>query len=95
MSTIKYTIIITLSIWLGWFAREHVASDRVTRVLHQIEDTTQTIQADHVALERHLESRDTRDQMTFELFERVLHMIERDQPEKVAIDTPQDYNQSR
>ena len=86
---IKYIVIVAMSVMAGWFAREHTASDRVTRAVHTIENTAQTVQTDHVALERHLARRERRDEMMFELFDQVLSIIERDVAQKkVAVDRP-------
>ena len=86
---IKYIVIVAMSVMAGWFAREHTASDRVSRAVHTIENTAETVQTDHVALERHLARRERRDEMMFELFDQVLTIIEADVAQKkVAVDRP-------
>ena len=86
---IKYIVIVAMSVMAGWFAREHTASDRVSRAVHTIENTAETVQTDHVALERHLARREKRDEMMFELFDQVLTIIEADVAQKkVAVDQP-------
>ena len=73
----------------GWFAREYTTSNTVSRGVTTIENTAETVQTDHVALERHLARREKRDEMMFELFDRVMTIIENDVDQrKVAIDTP-------
>ena len=92
----KYIVIVAMSVMAGWFAREHTASDRVSRAVHTIENTAQTVQTDHVALERHLARRERRDEMMFELFDRVMTIIENDVDQrKVAIDTPRADNKEQ
>lgn len=96
ITTIKYTLIIALALITGWYAHEHVASNSVSRAVHTIENTAQTVQTDHVALERHLARRERRDDMMFELFDRVMTIIEQDMdPKKVAVDQPRAYNKEQ
>ena len=93
---IRYTLIVAMSVMAGWFAREYTASDTVSRAVHTIENTAQTVQTDHVALERHLARRERRDDMMFELFDRVMTIIEQDMdPKKVAVDQPRAYNKEQ
>ena len=90
---IKYTLIVVAAIAAGWFAREYTTSNTVSRAVHSIEDSTQAVQTNHVALERHLARRERRDEMMFELFDRVMTIIENDiDQRKVAVDTPRDDN---
>lgn len=84
---IKYIVIVAMAVMAGWFAREYTTSNTVSRAVHTIENTAQTVQTDHVALERHLARRERRDQMMFELFDRVMTIIETDvAQQKVAVD---------
>jgi hypothetical protein len=93
---IKYTLIVVAAIAAGWFAREYTTSNTVSRAVHSIENTAETVQTDHVALERHLARRERRDEMMFELFDRVMTIIENDVDQrKVAIDTPRDDNKEQ
>ena len=71
-------IFVALAFVAGLITNEHVGSDSSSHTLHQIETAAQTVQQDHVALERHLQSRERRDQMMFALFERVIQLIETD-----------------
>ena len=90
---IKYTVIVAMAVMAGWFAREYTTSNTVSRAVHSIEDSTQAVQTNHVALERHLARRERRDEMMFELFDRVMTIIENDvAQQKVAVDTPRDDN---
>ena len=85
-----------MAVMAGWFAREYIASNTVSRAVHTIENTAQTVQTDHVALERHLARREKRDEMMFELFDRVMTIIENDVDQrKVAIDTPRHDNKEQ
>lgn len=84
---IKYTLIVAIALMAGWFAREHVESNKVTRAVHTIEDTAKTVQTDHVALARDLARRERRDEEMFRLFDRVLELIEADmQNKEVAVE---------
>lgn len=89
ITTIKYTLIIALALITGWYAHEHVASNSVSRAVHTIENTAQTIQTDHVALERHLSRRERRDQEMFELFDQVLTLIEQQTQHKQVAQQPE------
>jgi len=90
---IKYTLIVAIAMVAGWFAREYTTSNTVSRAVHSIEDSTQAVQTNHVALERHLARRERRDEMMFELFDRVMTIIEADVDQrKVAVDTPRHDN---
>ena len=80
-------LIVAMACMAGWFAREYTASNKVTRAVHTIEDTAKTVQTDHVALARDLARRERRDQEMFELFDKVLSLIEADmQNKKVAVE---------
>ena len=93
---IKYTVIVAMAVMAGWFAREYTTSNTVSRAVHTIENTAQTVQTDHVALERHLARRERRDEEMFRLFDRVMSIIEQDMDmRKVAIDQPKDYNKEQ
>lgn len=71
-------LLFALAFVAGYITNEHVGSDTGSHTLHQIETAAQTVQQDHVALERHLQSRERRDQMMFTLFERVIELMETD-----------------
>jgi hypothetical protein len=93
---IKYIIIVALASSAGWYAREHVTPDRVTRAVHTIENTAKAVHTNHVALERDLARRERRDEEMFALFDRVLTIIENDvEQRKVAIDTPRADNKEQ
>lgn len=93
---VKYLVIVALASSAGWYAREHVTPDRVTRAVHTIENTARAVQTNHVALERDLARRERRDEEMFALFDRVLTIIEADvEQRKVAIDTPSDDNKEQ
>jgi hypothetical protein len=82
MKTILITLV--LAFVAGYLTNEHTRADTITPVLHQVESATQTIQTDHVALARDLSRRERRDQEMFELFDKVLELIEADIKKQVA-----------
>jgi hypothetical protein len=89
ITLMKYILIVALATSAGWYAREHLTPDRVTRAMHTIEDTAKAVHTNHVALERDLARRERRDEEMFRLFDRVLELIEQDmQNKKVAVEQP-------
>ena len=87
ITLMKYILIVALATSAGWYAREHLTPDRVTRAMHTIEDTAKAVHTNHVALERDLARRERRDEEMFRLFDRVLELIESDmQNKKVAVE---------
>ena len=89
ITLMKYILIVALATSAGWYAREHLTPDRVTRAMHTIEDTAKAVHTNHVALERDLARRERRDEEMFQLFDRVLELIEQDmQNKKVAVEQP-------
>ena len=89
ITLMKYILIVALATSAGWYAREHLTPDRVTRAMHTIEDTAKAVHTNHVALERDLARRERRDEEMFRLFDRVLELIETDmQNKKVAVEQP-------
>ena len=89
ITLMKYILIVALATSAGWYAREHLAPDRVTRAMHTIEDTAKAVHTNHVALERDLARRERRDEEMFRLFDKVLELIETDmQNKKVAVEQP-------
>jgi hypothetical protein len=89
ITLMKYILIVALATSAGWYAREHLTPDRVTRAMHTIEDTAKAVHTNHVALERDLARRERRDEEMFELFDKVLSLIEQDMNnKKVAVEQP-------
>jgi len=85
MKTILITLV--LAFVAGYLTNEHTRADKIAPVLHQVESQTTRIQTDHVALARDLARRERRDQEMFELFDKVLSLIEADmQNKKVAVE---------
>ncbi len=81
----KIIITLVLAFVAGYLVNEHTRADQITPVLHQVESETQAVQTDHVALARDLARRERRDEEMFQLFDRVLELIEADmQNKKVA-----------
>jgi hypothetical protein len=87
ITLMKYILIVALATSAGWYAREHLTPDRVTRAMHTIEDTAKAVHTNHVALERDLARRERRDEEMFRLFDKVLELIEADmQNKEVAVE---------
>ena len=83
----KLLITFVLAFVTGYLLNEHTRADQITPVLHQVESATQTIQTDHVALARDLSRRERRDEEMFQLFDKVLSLIESDMNnKKVAVE---------
>jgi len=83
----KILITLVLAFVAGYLTNEHTRADKIAPVLHQVESATQTIQTDHVALARDLSRRERRDEEMFQLFDKVLSLIEADmQNKKVAVE---------
>ena len=73
--TIKL-LLFTLAFVAGYIVNEHTRSDHITPVLHQVEGATQAVHADLVALQRHLQSVERREQQMFQLFDRLTGLID-------------------
>lgn len=82
MKTMLITIVVAFV--TGYFVNEHTRADQIAPVLHQVESQTTRIQTDHVALARDLARRERRDEEMFQLFDKVLQIIEADLNNSVA-----------
>jgi hypothetical protein len=81
---IRLLITAVVAFVTGYIVNEHTRADKIAPVLHQVESQTTRIQSDHVALARDLARRERRDQEMFELFDKVLELIEADMKKQVA-----------
>ena len=86
---IKIIITAVVAFVMGYTINEHTRADKIAPVLHQVESQTTRIQTDHVALARDLARRERRDEEMFQLFDKVLSLIEQDMNnKKVAVEQP-------
>lgn len=81
---IRLLITAVVAFVTGYMVNEHTRADKIAPVLHQVESQTTRIQTDHVALARDLARRERRDEEMFELFDKVLQIIEADLNKPVA-----------
>ena len=71
---------------------ESQAADRVSLELFTIKNQAETMEADRLARERHMQSRAEHRQSMMHMFERVLELIETDMQNKVAHQNNSDDN---